>query len=148
MSYHISLEDYYCPNCNALYIPYEENMSCPKCKKVDNNIPKEYLEFIDKMIASLRVNKIDGGMFIPLGWYMGSFTDSVQDIIFHIFYAWDKKRPRDGELFITNYVNTLECDKEELYIKGYINSIALEIYARRKELRVSLWTRLLSKLSF
>lgn len=146
MSYHIKLKEYNCPNCNALYIPYKENMACPSCKTIPVNTPKEYLGFIDELIASLRVNKIREGRYIPSAWYTGSFTEYIQGIIFHLFDALDKDKSKNVELFISEYLGSMKLDKDDNYLKNYIYSLSLEIYSRKSELRISFWTKLVSKL--
>jgi uncharacterized protein (UPF0297 family) len=155
MSYHIRLDEYKCSECEALYIPYEENLPCPNCKVVPANVSKEYFGFITELIASLRVNKIKNGNYFPDAWYIGSFTDYIQDIIFHIFNALEKQKFNNisnvvnflnSTVFVKKYLDSMEWDEESLYRKDYINSIIQKIYSRKKELKISLWTRLLSKL--
>ena len=146
MSYHIELNDYYCSKCNAQFIPYEKGILCPNCKALVTNIPEENFRFIDELIGSLMVNKRIGGEFIPMGWLENSFVDSIQYIIFNVFYAWDKNNPRDGETFIKESLNSLKLKNEELYLKDHIISIALKVYSRKKELHFSWWDKFLSKL--
>ena len=144
MSYHIKLKEYNCPNCNILYIPYKENMPCPSCKTILINTPKEYLGFIDELIVSLRVNKIKNNRYIPGVWYIGSFTEYVQDIIFHIFEAMDNSKLNDPKLLIDEYIDLIKSDEN---IKKHIHSIVMEVYFRKNELNINYWDRLLCKLS-
>lgn len=144
MSYHIKLKDYNCPDCNALYIPYKEGMFCPSCKTVPVNISKEYLGFIDQLIVSLRVNKIKGNKYIPSAWYVGSMVDQVQSVIFSVFDILETKRPANEVVAINEHLNSLTWDNNSPYLKDNIKSICQEILLRKKELRVSLFTKLLS----
>ncbi len=146
MSYHINLNEYTCPSCNAIYIPYEKNMACPSCQKIEGNIPEEYLDFISRLISSLKVNKTRGGRYIAMAWYVGSYCDYIQDVIFHVFDAIDREEPKDVEVFITKYLDSLRWDTDAPYRKDYIHKIVSKIYARREELKISLWARLLSKI--
>lgn len=149
MSYHIKLNDYFCSKCKAQFIPFEEGILCSNCKAVAENIPKENLGFIDELICSLMVNKHRGGEFIPMGWLFDTFTDSIQSTIFDIFYAWDNKKPKDGELFIREYIKKLRFENaDDLYLREHINSIALKVYSRRKELHFSWWNEFLRKLLY
>jgi hypothetical protein len=145
MSYHLNLQ-YYCPSCETAYIPYEENIVCPFCKTKAMDIPKECFVLIDELIVSLRSNKAKEGRYLLGAWYVGSFSDFLQEIIFKIFDAWDKEKPSNGELFITNYINNIKFEENSACLKEYINPIALKIYYRKEELRVGLWTRLISKI--
>jgi len=142
MSYHIKLEEYRCSNCDALYIPYKVNMPCPNCKKIPDNTPEEYLHFIDQIITSLVINKEREGGYLPSAWYVGSFTDFIQDILFNIFYSLNRDKPKNADKYINEYLDSMEWDEDAPYRKDYIHSIFTEIYSRKKELRVSLWSRL------
>lgn len=145
MSYHIKLKDYNCPKCDALYIPYEKNLSCPSCKVIPIGISGEYLKFIDELIISLRVNKLSCGEYLPGAWYSGSFSESIQPVFFKIFYILSKKKLSSGELFINEYFIKCEPeDKKDEYLRDYFKSIALKIYSRKKELNVGLCNRLIS----
>ncbi len=144
MSYHIKLKEYFCPNCKASFIPYELKMSCPNCKTVQKNIPNEYLSFIDELIVSLRVNKIRGGSFLPGAWYMGSYAEHMQSIIFKLFYAVESKKLDINGL--KKYMDDIRWDQTTPYFKGYVTDMALRVYSRKSELKVSFWSRLLSKL--
>lgn len=146
MSYHIRLEEYNCPSCNALYIPYKINIPCPNCKKIPDNVPREYLSFIDDLITSLRINKIRNGKYLPNAWYIGSFVEYIQSVIFNIFDRLDISKTSEVEMFVNEYLDSTEWDKNIPYGKDYIHSIFLEIYSRKNELSVSLWTKLIFKL--
>lgn len=147
MSYHIKLERYTCSNCKVEYIPYKEELPCPSCKEVPENTPKEYFGLLDELIVSLRINKINSGGYIPDAWLIDSFSDNIQSVFFRLFQFWSIKKPRDGEAFINEYFkNFIIEDKELEYMRDYLRVIALKIYSRKKELEVSIWIRLMSKL--
>lgn len=147
MSYHIKLEEYVCPNCKAEYIPYEEGLPCPSCKIIPTNISKEYFKFIDELIVSLRINKISTGRYIPDAWLIDSFSDNIQSVFFRLFQFWSIKKSHDGEAFINEYFkNFIIKDKEVEFMRNYLNAIALKVYSRKKELRVSFWSKILRNL--
>jgi hypothetical protein len=146
MSYHIKLKEYNCPSCNALYIPYKVNMLCPFCRKIPENTPKEYLGFIDEVIISLKMNKVQGGRYLPNAWYIGSTSEYFQDVIFRIFDALDKNKTDTAEVFIDGYLNLTERYKDAIYMKNYIKSMFLEVYSRKSELHISIWNKFLLKL--
>ncbi|MFA5935062.1 MAG: hypothetical protein WC827_04210 [Candidatus Paceibacterota bacterium] len=145
MSYHIKLKEYKCPKCEALYVPYEENLPCPSCKTVPmTNVSKEYFRFVDGLITSLRINKINGGSYLPGAWYIGSFVDSIQELVFKIFNYMEIKKPKNMESFTKECLDLMIVDDKSLYLKDYFYKIILKIYSRRKELKVSLWTKISS----
>ncbi len=147
MSYHIKLKEYNCLNCNAFYIPYEEKLPCPSCNLIPKDISKEYFNFIDELIISLRVNKIREGSYLPSAWYSGSQAENIQLVFFKLFHFLNIKKPRDGEAFINEYFKNFKMEEKELeYMRDYLHTVALKIYSRKKELKVSLWARLLSKI--
>ena len=144
MSYHINLKEYNCPSCDVLYIPYKVNMPCPSCKKIPNNTPEEYLHFIDQIITSLVINKEREGSYLPSAWYVGSFTDFIQDIFFNIFYSLNRDKPKNVDKYIKEYLDLMEWDEDAPYRKDYIHSVFNEIYSRKKELRVSMLSKMWS----
>lgn len=146
MSYHLNLKEYTCPGCNAVYIPYEKDMACPGCQRIESNVPEEYLDFISRLISSLRVNKLRGGRYIAMAWLIGSYCDYLQNLIFHVFDAIDREKPKDVEAFVTKYLDAITWDADAPYRKDYIHKIVSKIYARKKELHIGLWTRLLSRI--
>ncbi|PIR68293.1 hypothetical protein COU49_01865 [Candidatus Nomurabacteria bacterium CG10_big_fil_rev_8_21_14_0_10_35_16] len=148
MSYHIKLKEYNCPSCSVFYIPYKNNIPCPFCKKIPADISKEYLTFINELIASLRVNKIREDKYIPSAWHTGSFTEYIQDVVFRVFNTLDKNKPNNVELFVSKYLDQIKWAGDTCYLKDYIKSIILEVYSRKNELHISFWTKLISKLSF
>lgn len=146
MSYHIRLKDYSCPSCNALYIPYKVDLPCPNCKKISNNITKEYFNFINELVISLRINKIKNGRYLPEAWHTGCFSEYVQNVIFHVFDALDKNKKDIVDNFVNTYLDSIDWDKDSIYRKDYIRSVFFEVYHRKNELSVGIWTKLLSKL--
>jgi hypothetical protein len=148
MSYHIKLKDYFCSSCGAQYIPYKGDIPCPNCKKAPAGNISDYASFIEQMIGSLRANKMKGGSYLPGAWYIGSFTDHIQDIIFHVFNILDDNKKEDGKSLIIKYLDSIEWDKESFYIKEHAKSIALEVYARKRELKIGFLNKILSRIDF
>lgn len=146
MSYHIRLKDYRCPSCDALYIPYKVDLSCPNCGRVSSNINQEYLNFIDELIVSLRVNKIKNGKYLPKAWSVECFSEYIQHVIFYMFDDLDKNKKDTVKTFVNKYLDPIDLGKNTIYRKDHVRSIFFEVYSRKKELHISIWTKLLSKL--
>jgi len=145
MTYHIKLDEYFCPKCNASYIPYKKELPCPNCNAVSNSVPEKYLSFIEELVASLRVNMIREGSYSPSGFFIGSFAEQIQYIVFNIFEHWRKKKPK-GDGFIAQYLNEMLSEEEVPYMVKHLESILKEVYLRRDELKVSFWRRFFPKL--
>ena len=146
MTYHIKLEEYTCPGCKAEYIPYENGLSCPSCKIIPIDVSEEYFGFIDNLIVSLRINKINSGRYVPEAWLTASFSDNIQLIFFKLFHFWSIKKPHDGEAFINEYFkNFIIEEKESEYMRDYLHNIALKVHTRKEEFHVSWWTRLMGR---
>lgn len=145
MTYHIKLEEYFCPKCNARYIPYKVDLPCPNCKVLPATVPDVYLDFIGELVGSLRVNMTREGSYLPAGFYIGSFAEQIQYIVFNIFEHWRKKKPK-GDDFIVQYLNEILSKEEIPYMVVHLKSILKEVYLRRDELKVGFWMRLLPKL--
>jgi len=142
MTYHIKLEEYACPDCKAEYIPYEEGLPCPSCKTIPTDVSEKYFGFINELIASLRINKINSGRYIPDAWLTASFADNLQSVFFRLFQFWSIKKPKDGEAFINEYFKNFTIEDTEVeYMRDYLHTIALKVHSRKEEIRVSWWTR-------
>jgi DNA-directed RNA polymerase subunit RPC12/RpoP len=84
MSYHIRLKEYHCPKCQAEYIPFAEDVKCPKCDFLDRGT-SEYWGFVDQIINSMKAHKIEYGRYVPPGWHMGSASESMQYVCMDVF---------------------------------------------------------------
>lgn len=81
MSWHIfSAEDFECPECQASFIPFEEAQPCPRCK----TIASEHFEFVDEVVAGMRIHKNEYGSYTAPAYFVGSTAESV----FHWVCRW------------------------------------------------------------
>ena len=80
MTIHIN-NSHKCPSCDAFYVPYEENLPCPKCGKIEK---QDFDIFMPLAVESLMFNKKQGS-FIPPMWIVESFGDHVLHLLFPVF---------------------------------------------------------------
>ena len=160
MSVHLTIENYNCPNCNALYIPYKEDLPCPSCEIIPTKVPEENFKSINNIIGNLQINIKRGGSYSSSVLYIGSFLDHVNFLTSNLLDKLEKANREDGEVFINEYFDSLIYTEDTIYQKDFIKSMVLEVYARRdefpkgieEEVKIveetkapSLWSRLISK---
>ncbi len=113
-----------CSNCDALYIPYNINMSCPNCGA------KEHLEcdFIDLAARSITINLNQHGSCIPPAWSVLSFSD---DVLLRLFVAFeDCKKVKDLNKFRLSVERLIKKHKKlDKYLKRHFVLIAVFVKA-------------------
>jgi len=149
MTYHIKCQEYKCPECSALYIPFKKDFVCPNCGESTD----EFYDFVPELIRSIRGNKRKEGSYTPSAWAYLNFTDYVQYPIFNLFDCLEEERPENEIEYINNWFDKIQWEQE--YFKNYVREIAFLVYedykANRnsylcirpiKELKRSLWRKL------
>lgn len=122
MTYHIKCQEYRCPECSALYIPFRKDFTCPQCEK-----PVEgFFDFIPELISSIRGNKRKYGEYTPSAWMYLYFSDYVQQPIFCLFDCLEAEMPEDEIDYINNWFDKNKWGKE--YLKKHTKEIALLVY--------------------
>lgn len=122
MTLHI-VYDHQCTQCSAFYIPFEENVHCPQCGKLEN----ETFDFIPRAVDSLNFNKTKWGSFTPSAWWVGSFGDHVLNILFTLFDDYDQSGREDFDEFASDHLSELDWG-EQTYLEEHIKSISKLIY--------------------
>lgn len=103
-----------CPKCGVFYIPYDANISCPKC----GNLEEKRMDFIPEA-AKLAISNLERGSYIPNDWHTGSTEDEVLWLVFQILelHRTDDKES-SFESLARACVDNLESsryDKEHLF---------------------------------
>jgi hypothetical protein len=131
MTYHIKLEDFYCPTCLSVYIPYEKNLPCPKCGSINVITDEKYFEFIPKVLLSMKAHKSEFGRYVPDAWYRGSYAELIQSTTFKTFDTLEKSKNlstvKIKELLSQNFS---EVEKWE---KDHLTAIELSIFDKYRE---------------
>ena len=129
MTYHIKLE-YKCPKCSMEYIPFKKGITCPKCSFIDEDT-KKYHNFIEEVLRSMTINKIQHGRYRPDAWYQGSISDAVQGVCFHFFDRVEHDRPNDPKAFLDEYTMNMGANDE--YDRKFITEAITEAYKSYNE---------------
>ena len=126
MSMHLNLEDFRCKKCDFLYFPYKAEYPCPKCSLVPNPFPEDYLEMVDGIIRSLKINKRQGGLFMPEAWSTTSYCDQVQYIVAVVFEVLETEEYTDEESHIDRFLLEKLTDassEEKKHLKEIITDV-------------------------
>lgn len=132
MTFHITY-DHKCPECGAFYIPYNEEVKCPRCGKKED----ETFGFIPKAIASLENNLLRYDSYIPGAWYVSSLADHILLLLFRVFEVYrNKETEKSFRQFSKELLEKNKWKgegKNQEYLKGHVHNISLGIYRRLKE---------------
>ena len=77
MTMHIKY-DHICPQCGAMYIPYDSDVPCPMCGTIED----ERFDFISQAATPTLVNLKVGGKYIPEAWWVSTYADHVMQVVF------------------------------------------------------------------
>lgn len=97
MTMHIHY-DHQCPQCGTDYVPYGEDVPCPKCGLIE----PERFDFLAPAADSALVNVRERGVFMPGAWYVGGVADNL---LRYIFQALDFHRDTNG----TSFTESARC---------------------------------------
>lgn len=126
MTLHVDY-DHQCARCNALYIPYDTTITCPKC----NLLEQERFDFIPEALGSLRFNKATTGSYLPQAWYVGSLGDHILLVLFGLFDEFEDSSAEDVNVFAREYLE-VKTWGDQAYLKGHVYGIVLRLYEEIK----------------
>lgn len=125
MTYHIKSKDYQCKNCDAVFIPFHNDIVCPKCKTPATG--GEAFDYIERICSSMRVHKRQFGQFMPSAWYTNnSLTENIQELCFRLYDELEEEKPNNEQKSLTDKIASL--DLGEKYLNTHLKDIALAIY--------------------
>jgi hypothetical protein len=115
--------DHQCPNCEAFYIPYDNEIPCPRCGLVET----ERFDFISEATASLQFNKANGS-YTPGAWYVSSLGDHILMVLFPLFDAYEEPLHGDFLKFAADWHSKMDWGDQ-----GYLGEHILRIAIRLAE---------------
>ena len=123
MTLHIHY-DHSCSNCEAYYIPYDENIPCPNC----NLVEEERFDFIPRAVESMQFNKMNGGSYTPGAWLVDSLGDHILKLLFDLFDSYEESQERDLSIdsYASKWLSKLNWG-EQAYLEKHLYSIATRI---------------------
>ena len=132
MTNHISYS-HRCPRCEAHYIPYDQDVACPRCGLLESG----RYDFIPQALSSMVYNKQTGGQYTPEVWWVGSLGDHILNVLFGLFDAFEQSLSGSFEQFARRYLASMHWG-EQGYLRGHIEGIALRIQAELEGSRIPL----------
>ena len=126
MTYHIKTTDFFCPKCDAIYMPYSSDLPCPKCQVVNPIEDPRSLDFIERVLESMKVHKIRYGRYTPDAWYQGCYSEYLQSVIFSTFDNLEAREVSDPKTFIREYI--MSNPDAQQYAKEHTVDIELKVY--------------------
>lgn len=121
MTLHIDY-NHKCRECKAFYIPYDEDIPCPRCGCVE----EDRFDFIPQAADSALYNLRDGSYY-PGAWYISSYADHVLHLVFIIL---EHHRTNGGSKFedvARRLVNKMKWGDQE-YARDHVFAIACRVY--------------------
>lgn len=118
MPHHVVF-DHQCPACEAEYIPYDADVPCPNCGKVE----EKRFDFVAEALKSLRFNQQRDGTFLPPAWWATSLGDQVLGILFPLFEEADVEKPRDFDAFAVAWLEDQDWG-HRTHLKDHVLQIA------------------------
>lgn len=128
MTLHIDY-NHTCGNCEAYYIPYDQDVPCPNC----NTVEEERFDFITKAAGSMLYNKHTNGTYTPGAWWVGSLADHILRILFMLFdnYESDKDANTTIENYASEWLSGCTWGEQgylEKHVLGMAVRVAEELY--------------------
>jgi len=123
----MTVHDHYtheCPQCAAYYIPFDEDVPCPRCSLVE----KDRHDFVPLAVASVRWNIDMYGSYVPGAWFVGGLGDHLLLIVFHIFQRWSKQQEQAFAAAIEEELASRGDWGDQAYLKPHIALLAQRIY--------------------
>lgn len=119
--------NYKCSKCNAFYIPYEEQLPCPRC----GNISDKSIDFIYQAVESVNYNLKRYGSYVPPAWGADNYGDYVMRLIFNVLQSYYySKETISFEEYTRNYFDKLKW--EEPFVKNHMYDVICRVNEKLK----------------
>ena len=122
MSLHI-MYDHQCSECEAYYIPYDEDIVCPNCGKDE----EKALNIVTELTKSAQYQMNTMGFYSPIAWWTGSFGDFVALLIFKVLDEFYAQKDKDFKEIAESHFNSREWGTQ-LYMKNHIKDLSYKVY--------------------
>jgi DNA-directed RNA polymerase subunit RPC12/RpoP len=124
MSLHINY-DYECPECGAEYIPYDNEVPCPKCGFLEK---KRYAAFVEDVVQAMGYNALTGFGCMPAAYTITCIADSVSIFLFKLFECYSQYRDEQSfESFVQEFIRNSYFEDAE-YMREYMGVLAHRVY--------------------
>lgn len=126
MSLHIRYS-HKCQKCNSYYLPYAKEVACPQCGLLEEEVRER---IIDEIANSANYQKKRFGVYTPMAWWVGSFSDAVALYIFKIFDTFYRQDKKGFEQFSFDYMYDEVWQEEMSYLKPHFHDIARLVFEK------------------
>lgn len=115
-----------CPKCKAMYVPFGEDVPCPRCGMVET----KRFDFVTRAAESAQLNLATNGSYLPHTWWVSSLADFVLYVCFEIL----EQHRKDGGIYHIDQVakevveGTDMADKP--YLREHVYEASLAVYDR------------------
>ncbi len=121
-----------CANCGAEYIPYNEEVACPRCGQVEE---ERFRDFAAQAAGSAVRNLRRGRKYVPPVWSTFSLADSLLYFLFELFEAHRTcKEDTSFEAFTADFVDRADFSQAE-YLRAYMAPLACRVHEEVERLR-------------
>jgi hypothetical protein len=122
MTLHIKY-DHHCPECEAPYIPYDQDVKCPRCGLLE----EDRFDYIPKA-ADSALHNLHKGSYVPGAWWVGTYGDHVLRLVFIMLEQ--HRTDADGREFSAiarAFVENVDWGDQE-YTREHVFAIACRVH--------------------
>jgi len=123
MTAHI-VYNHQCPRCETFYVPYDDDVPCPRCGLVE----KQRYDFISEAAESALDNLRTHGSYMPAAWWAGSLGDHI---LYLVFMALEEYQTGGGgELFAEAAFRVFHnmTWEDQPYLQYHVTNIAIRVH--------------------
>lgn len=122
MSLHI-MYDNQCQQCEAYYIPYKDDVVCPNC----GSILEEIYNIVPQLAHSANYQMDMHGFYTPIAWWVGSLGDHIALLIFKVLDKFYTQEESTFKEIAQEHFNNRDWGSQ-LYMKNHIIDLSYEVY--------------------
>ncbi|MDD5464258.1 MAG: hypothetical protein PHP62_03855 [Candidatus Moranbacteria bacterium] len=128
-------QDHQCRLCGAYFIPFKEDIECPRCGvRATDEAVEVYLNFISELVSTMQLNMDRNGCFMPEKWPMRFMYSNVQLLMFEMFDMLEQKKPKNQKKFLKENIMSMKLDGNGR-LEDHLFDISLAVLNMRKERR-------------
>ena len=118
-----------CPQCETAYIPYDDDVPCPKCGLIE----RKRFDFVPQAANSALYNLSQKGDYVPGAWFTGTLGDYLMLFLFHVL---DLHKRSQGATFsdtAASYFGGIDFGDKE-FMRPYMIRLSERVFKKINEL--------------
>ena len=116
--------DHQCKNCEAYYIPYDEDVVCPNCGAHEEEVADN---IVSTLVSSANYQKKMFGIYTPIAWWIGSLGDHIALLIFQCLDAYEAQAEKNFTEFAQIYFDKAKWGNQ-LYMKSNVYGLTCKVF--------------------